>query len=91
MPENVTLRTRLRRSIYRHSWGWSLGIRCGTENIIVAARELADAERAAINREIDLKYRYAPDMPPCRRVLSVNPDGEIVDLLPGTAGGMSAR
>jgi hypothetical protein len=71
--------------------GWSLGIRCGTENIIVAARELADAERAAINREIDLKYRYAPDMPPCRRVLSVNPDGEIVDLLPGTAGGMSAR
>jgi len=71
--------------------GFFFNISAGTENIIVAAGELADAERAAINREIDLKYRYTPEMPPCRRIVSVNPDGEIVDLLPGTVGGMFAR
>jgi hypothetical protein len=57
--------------------GWSLGFRCGSENIIVAAHELAEAERAAVYREIDLKHRYVPDMPPCRRILSVDPQGAL--------------
>ena len=57
--------------------GWSLGLRCGNENIIVAARTLVEAEQAAINREIELRTVYVPDMPPCVRVVSVDPQGAI--------------
>jgi len=48
--------------------GWSLGIRCGRNNIVVSANELADAERTAGERERVLRQNYVPDMPPCRRV-----------------------
>ena len=58
--------------------GWSLGIRCGGENIIVAERVLADAERSASRREVDLRTNYVPDMPPCNRVVTVDPSGRII-------------
>jgi hypothetical protein len=58
--------------------GWGLGIRCGHENIVVAQKNLADADRAAINREIELRQLYVPNMPPCVRVLTVDPHGVIV-------------
>jgi hypothetical protein len=58
--------------------GWSLAIRCGDENIIVAARTLVEAEQAAVNREFELRQRYVPDMPACVRVLSVDPYGRVV-------------
>ena len=55
--------------------GWVLATRCGDRNIVVAERQLADAERAARRREAELRQLYAPDLPPCRRVLTVNPRG----------------
>jgi len=55
--------------------GWSLGIRCGRENIIAAAKTLADAEQAAVNREHELRRLYVPDMPSCRRVVTVDAQG----------------
>jgi hypothetical protein len=58
--------------------GWSLGITCGSQNIIVAERNLADAEQAAVNRIIALRRLYVPDMPPCVRVVTVDPQGAIV-------------
>ncbi len=58
--------------------GWSLGIRCGRENIIVADRNLADAEHRARQREAELRTLYVPDMPPCARVVTVDPNGAIV-------------
>ena len=58
--------------------GWSLGIRCGRENIIVAENALADAERSASRREVDLRTNYVPDMPPCTRVVTVDPSGRII-------------
>jgi hypothetical protein len=58
--------------------GWSLGIRCGRETIIVADRNLADAEHRAHKREIELRTRYVPTMPPCARVVTVDPNGAIV-------------
>lgn len=58
--------------------GWSLGIRCGGENIIVAERILADAERSASRREVDLRTNYVPDMPPCTRVVTVDPSGRVI-------------
>jgi hypothetical protein len=58
--------------------GWVLATRCGDRNIMVAERRLADAERAARKRETDLREHYAPDLPPCRRVLTVNPRGRVM-------------
>jgi hypothetical protein len=58
--------------------GWIVASRCGDRNILVAARRLADAEWAARERETDLREHYAPDMPPCRRVLTVNPRGGVM-------------
>jgi hypothetical protein len=52
--------------------GWIVAARCGAE------RRLADAERAAREREADLRQHYAPDLPPCRRVLTVNPRGGVM-------------
>jgi hypothetical protein len=58
--------------------GWSLGIRCGRENIIVADRDLAEAERRAITREAELRGLYVQDMPPCLRLVTVDPNGTVV-------------
>jgi hypothetical protein len=55
--------------------GLVLGLRCGDYIILASARDLKEAETAALNREIDLKELYVPDLPPCRRVLTVNPYG----------------
>jgi len=67
--------------------GWSIGMRCGNRSIFVAEETLAKAEQAAISRETELRQFYAPDMPPCVRVMSVDPNGDVVapdvaDLLP---------
>jgi hypothetical protein len=66
--------------------GWSLGIRCGEENIIVAEMTLGSAEQAAINRETYLRQSYVPHMPLCKRVVTVDPRGVIVDKTLGVSG-----
>lgn len=66
--------------------GWSLGIRCGSENIIVADRDLAEAEQRAHRREIELRTLYVPDMPPCDRVVTVDPNGAVVKPPVGYTG-----
>jgi hypothetical protein len=58
--------------------GWSLAIRCGDNTIVVAARSLREAEQHAADRELELRQAYAPDMPPCVRVVSVDPSGAVV-------------
>jgi len=64
--------------------GWLLGIRCGNENIIVADRNLAEAERRALEREVELREIYVPNMPPCERVVTVDPNGAVV--MPSATG-----
>ena len=66
--------------------GWSLGIRCGHENILVADKDLAEAERRALKREADLRAHYVPDMPECVRVVTVDPSGRIVPQAVGHSG-----
>ena len=66
--------------------GWSLGIRCGNENIIAADRHLGEAEQRARRREAELRERYVRDMPPCARVVTVGPNGAVVAPPPGYAG-----
>jgi hypothetical protein len=57
--------------------GWVLGIRCGNENILAAARELAEAERLALWRERQLRSIYRPNLPPCGRVVTIDPRGAV--------------
>jgi hypothetical protein len=57
--------------------GWSLAIRCGRHVILVADRNLAEAERQAVAQESELRERYAVDMSPCARVVTVDPSGAI--------------
>ena len=58
--------------------GWSLGIRCGHENIVVAEKTLAGAEQAATRREAERRQLYVPDMLSCRRVVTVDSNGTII-------------
>jgi hypothetical protein len=58
--------------------GWVLGIRCGNETILAAARALADAERIALRREHELRTIYVRDMPPCRRLVTIDPGGAVI-------------
>jgi len=57
--------------------GWILASRCGDRKIIAAASNLKDAQAAARKRETDLRLHYAPGLPPCRRVLAVEPGGVV--------------
>jgi len=58
--------------------GWSLGFRCGRDNIVVAAKDLGEAEQAAAHRERELRQLYVPDMPPCLRVVMVDSAGAVI-------------
>jgi hypothetical protein len=58
--------------------GWSLGIRCGDQIIMSAERTLIEAEQAAIDRELELRRFYRPDLPPCIRLVSIEPSGAVV-------------
>lgn len=58
--------------------GWSLGIRCGDRNILVAEKTLVEAEQAAIDQEVELRRQHGRDLPPCVRVVSVDPSGIVV-------------
>ena len=66
--------------------GWSLGIRCGGEIILVADKDLAEAERRAFGREVELRTHYEPNMPECVRVVTVDPSGRIVPPTVGYSG-----
>ena len=58
--------------------GWSLGIRCGQENILASDHALENAERMARERELELRYVHGAALGPCRRVVTVDPRGRII-------------
>ena len=58
--------------------GWSLGIRCGQENILASDHALENAERMARERELELRYVHGAALGPCRRVVTVDPQGRII-------------
>lgn len=57
--------------------GWALAIRCGDHRIMVSADDLDEAEAAADERIAALKLTYASGLPPCRRLLTVDPAGTV--------------
>ena len=52
--------------------GWTVANLCGNHKVIATGDSLADAETEALNREISLQLFYVPDLPRCRRVVTVN-------------------
>jgi hypothetical protein len=58
--------------------GWSIAIRCGDSAILAAAYTLRDAEQQAVDRELELRRLYRPQLPPCVRLVSVDPTGTVV-------------
>ena len=58
--------------------GWSVALLCGDEPIIAASAERAEAERRTLARETELREVYRRDMPPCTRVVTVDPNGLVV-------------
>jgi hypothetical protein len=57
--------------------GWALAILCGDHRVVVSADDLEEAETAAHERIAALKLSYASGLPPCRRLLSVDPAGTV--------------
>jgi len=51
---------------------------CGDHRILATGNSLQEAE-ASIRFRTELKRAYVHDMPPCKQVLAVDPDGVIVD------------
>ena len=58
--------------------GWTVALLCGEHKIIAAEVERADAERAAMNREIHLHLHFGADVPRCKRIVTVDPAGTVV-------------
>jgi hypothetical protein len=56
---------------------WVLANLCGDHQMIVGAGTLEDAEATAREREIETRRTYVPDLPPCRRILTVDPAGGV--------------
>jgi hypothetical protein len=56
---------------------WALGLHCGTHSIMVTGEDQADAEAAARFAATDLRLYHVPDLPPCRQVLTVYPNGAV--------------
>jgi hypothetical protein len=55
--------------------GWTLGILCGDHRVLVAAKELVNADREAQLRVCTLRTLYGESLPVCWRVITVDPDG----------------
>jgi hypothetical protein len=56
---------------------WILAARCGTDNVITAGPLRIAVDQMAAAWEAELRRRYVPDPPPCRRILIIDPHGGI--------------
>jgi hypothetical protein len=57
---------------------WVIANLCGDRKVLATGSSLADAEQEALYREISLQLHYVPDLPPCKRIVTVDPNGSIV-------------
>jgi hypothetical protein len=57
---------------------WVVANLCGDSKILATGSSLFEAEQEAVYREISLQLHYVTELPPCRRVVTVDPSGAIV-------------
>jgi hypothetical protein len=57
--------------------GWVVADLCGDHQIIVSGSTRENAETAAFDQQRRVRSLYVPDLPPCRRILTVDPGGAI--------------
>jgi hypothetical protein len=55
-----------------------IGNLCGDHRIMATGSTLMEAEREALNREISLQLSYVPDLPPCRRVVTIDTSRSLI-------------
>ena len=58
--------------------GWTIGILCGSHRVLAASTDLAAAEKAAEARKNYLASLYGTDLPLCRHIVTVDPEGFVV-------------
>ena len=58
--------------------GWMIGNLCGDHRIMATGSTLMEAEQEALNKEISLQLSYVPDLPSCRRMVTVDTSRAIV-------------
>jgi hypothetical protein len=61
---------------------WVIANLCGDHPILVGGDTREHAEAAVIGRELETRRVYVPDLPTCRRVLTVDPAGVVA--VPGS-------
>jgi hypothetical protein len=66
--------------------GWTIANLCGDHKVIVTGISLVEAEKEALDREIELLHSYDPHLPPCKRVVTLDPTGTIVHHKPTLPG-----
>ena len=52
--------------------GWIVANLCGDYKVLATGATLSEAETEALNREISLQLQFVPDLPACRRVVTVD-------------------
>jgi hypothetical protein len=70
---------------------WVVANLCGDHKIIADAETREAAEQAAFSRETEVRRLYVPDMPPCRRILTIEPRGVVLPNQPTPAHQIGAR
>ena len=55
--------------------GWILALLCGDYRVLAVGATLEEAEAVAYERKLELKYLYSVALPPCMRVLLIDPAG----------------
>jgi len=54
--------------------GWILAELCGDQRVLAAGQSLDEAEAQLLFR-IDLKRAYIPNLPSCKRIFAIDPNG----------------
>ena len=52
--------------------GWIVANLCGDYKVLATGPTLDEAETEALNREISLQQQFVPDLPPCRRMVTID-------------------
>jgi hypothetical protein len=70
--------------------GWGLAILCGDHRVMVASKGLEEANALADARVAALRQSYGSSLPPCHRLLTVDPEGGVMTASPSGSASISS-